>query len=136
MIITRDDIRRYRAVTAAQGKILDKMLLSQPPALALEPMVWADRDETKEYLGQTTDLSDVRIENENGVTVGELHRKLGELFDQYQDVPAIKLTTVWWSGFAYGSPDREDPTTGLLCFFLVSSASTRLPVPTRTQGVL
>jgi hypothetical protein len=94
MIITRDDIRRYRAVTAAQGKILDKMLLSQPPALALEPMVWADRDETKEYLGQTTDLSDVRIENENGVTVGELHRKLGELFDQYQDVPAIKLTTV------------------------------------------
>ncbi|KAM0695354.1 hypothetical protein Q7P36_005713 [Cladosporium allicinum] len=94
MIITRDDIRRYRAVTATQEKVLDRMLLSQPPALALEPMVWADRDETKEYLGQTTDLSDVRIENEAGVTVGELHRKLGELFDRYQDVPAIKLTTV------------------------------------------
>ena len=94
MIITRDDIRRYRAVTASQGKVLDKMLLSQPPALALEPMVWADRDETKEYLGQTTDLRDIRIENEAGLTVGELHRKLGELFDRYQDVPAIKLTTV------------------------------------------
>ena len=94
MIITRDDIRRYRAVTAAHEKVLDKMLLSQPPALALEPMVWADRDETKEYPGQTTDLSNVRIENKTGVTVGELHRKLGELFDKYQDVPAIKLTTV------------------------------------------
>lgn len=94
LIITRDDIRRYRGATAGQAKVLDKMLLSQPPALALEAMIWDDRDETKEYIGRTTDLENMCIEDERGVTVGEVHRRVGELFDLYQDVPAIKLTTV------------------------------------------
>lgn len=94
MIITRDDVRRYRAVTSSKTKMLDKMLLSQPPTLGLEAMIWDDRDETKEYIGRTTDLDDMRIESEKGLTVGEVHRRVGELFDRYQDVPAIKLTTV------------------------------------------
>ena len=94
MIITRDDVRRYRAVTSSQTKMLDKMLLSQPPALGLDAMIWDDRDETKEYIGRTTELDDMRIESEKGLTVGEVHRRVGELFDRYQDVPAIKLTTV------------------------------------------
>jgi hypothetical protein len=94
LIITRDDIRRYRAVISGQTKMLDKMLLSQPPTLGLEAMIWDDRDETKEYLGRTTDLEDMKIESEKGLTVGEVHRRVGELFDRYQDVPAIKLTTV------------------------------------------
>lgn len=94
LIVTRDDVRKYRAITAGQEKILDRMLLSQPPALALDAMIWDDRDETKEYLGRTTDLEDMRIESEKGVTVGDVHRRVGELFDRYQDVPAIKLTTV------------------------------------------
>lgn len=94
LIVTRDDVRKYRAITAGQEKILDRMLLSQPPALALDAMIWDDRDETKEYLGRTTDLEDMRIESEKGVTVGDVHRRVGELFDRYQDVPVIKLTTV------------------------------------------
>ena len=94
MIITRDDVRRYRAATSSKNKMLDKMLLSQPPALGLEAMIWDDRDETKEYIGRTTDLDDMRIESEKGLTVGEVHRQVGELFDKYQDIPAIKLTTV------------------------------------------
>jgi hypothetical protein len=94
LIITRDDIRRYRAVTSGKTKMLDKMLLSQPPALGLDAMIWDDRDETKEYLGRTADLEDMKIESEKGLTVGEVHRRVGELFDRYQDVPAIKLTTV------------------------------------------
>lgn len=94
LIITRDDVRRYRAVTSRQTKMLDRMLLSQPPALGLEAMIWDDRDETKEYLGRTADLEDMKIENEKGLTVGEVHRRVGELFDRFRDVPAIKLTTV------------------------------------------
>lgn len=94
MIITRDDIRKYRAVTSGQTKMLDRMLLSQPPTLGLEAMIWDDRDETKEYLGRTTDLEDMKIESEEGLTVGDVHRRVGELFDCYQDVPAIKLTTM------------------------------------------
>jgi hypothetical protein len=94
LIITRDDVRTYRAVTSGQTKMLDRMLLSQPPALGLEAMIWDDRDETKEYIGRTIDLEGLRVESEVGLTVGEVHRWVGELFDRYQDVPAIKLTTV------------------------------------------
>jgi hypothetical protein len=79
---------------SSQTKMLDKMLLSQPPTLGLDAMIWDDRDETKEYIGRTTDLEDMRIKSEKGLTVGEVHQRVGELFDRYQDVPAIKLTTV------------------------------------------
>ena len=94
MIITRDDIRRYRAVNTKEQKILGKMLLSQPPALALEAMIWDERDETKEYLGRTTELENPLIESEKGLTVSQVHYRVGEMFDRHDDVPAIKLTTV------------------------------------------
>lgn len=94
MIITRDDIRRYRAVNADEKKMLGRMLLSQPPALALEAMIWDERDETKEYLGRTTELENPLIESEKGLTVSQVHCRVGEMFDRHDDVPAIKLTTV------------------------------------------
>lgn len=94
LIITRDDIRRYRATAAGKEKILERMLLSQPPAVALEAMVWEERDETKEYIGRITGLEDPLIQSDQGLTIGDVHRRVGEMFDLYSDVPAIKLTTV------------------------------------------
>lgn len=94
LIITRDDLRRYRAIAAGTKKILDEMLLSQPPAIALEAMIWDERDETKEYIGRTTELANPLIQCDKGLTVGDVHRQVGGIFDQHVDVPAIKLTTV------------------------------------------
>lgn len=94
LIITRDDIRRYRAIAAVEQKILQRMLLSQPPAVALEAMIWDERDETKEYIGRTTELADPIIRCDGGLTVGEVHRQIGDMFDCHGDVPAIKLTTL------------------------------------------
>lgn len=93
LIITRDDMRRYRAITAGKEKILERMLLSQPPAVALEAMIWDERDETKEYLGRTTELADPIIRCDKGLTVGEVHRQVDDIFNRHGDVPAIKLTT-------------------------------------------
>lgn len=94
LIITREDVRRYRAVTAGNKKFLQRMLLSQPPALALEAMIWDERDETKEYLGDPPASEDLRFASETGLTVDEVHQRVGKLFDHYVDVPAFKLITI------------------------------------------
>lgn len=94
LIVSRDDLLAYRAVVARGPKVLDRMLLAQPPALALEARIWDERDETREYLGRTAELADARIESQEGLTVGEVHRRVGEMFDRHADVVAIKLTTV------------------------------------------
>ncbi|KAL1590904.1 hypothetical protein WHR41_00373 [Cladosporium halotolerans] len=94
LIVSRDDLRAYRAVVARGPKVLDRMLLAQPPAVALEARIWDERDETREYLGRTAELADPRIESREGLTVGEVHRRVGEMFDRHADVVAIKLTTV------------------------------------------
>lgn len=72
------------------------MLLSQPPIEALDASIWDERDETKEYIGRTTELETPRIgcEGGKGLTVAEVHWRVGEIFERYRDLAAIKLTTV------------------------------------------
>lgn len=94
LILTREDIATYRTtLLGGENKILDRMLLSQPPITTLEAMIWDERDETKDYIGRTSALEDSFIECESGLTVGEVHRKVGAMFARHTDVPAIKLTT-------------------------------------------
>ena len=96
LIITRKDLERYQAITAAHPRWIQQMLLSQPPIEALDASIWDERDETKEYTGRTTELEDPRIgcEGGGGLTVAEVHRRVGEMFELYRDLAAIKLTTV------------------------------------------
>ena len=70
------------------------MLLSQPPCTELEATIWEERDELKERIGRTTRLEDSIIRCENGVTIGMIHDRVAKMFDHYQDVTAIKLTTM------------------------------------------
>lgn len=70
------------------------MLLSQPPPTALEATIWEERDETKDYVGRTSALADPSIVSETGVTIGLVHERVAKMFDEHQDVAAIKLTTV------------------------------------------
>ncbi|KAK5173909.1 uncharacterized protein LTR77_002590 [Saxophila tyrrhenica] len=95
LIITRQDIPAiaFRSITG-QGKSITDMLLSQPPPTALEATIWEEKDETKEYLGRTSTLSDPVIVCEDGVTIGLVHVKVKKMFDEHPDVAAIKLTTV------------------------------------------
>lgn len=71
------------------------MQLSIPPVPGLEAIIWEERDETKDYVGRTTELEDAVMRPSGaGLTVGEMHEWLGKLFDRYSDVAAIKLTTL------------------------------------------
>ena len=70
------------------------MQLSQPPCTALKAMIWEERDETKDYVGKTSALKDPMILCDGGVTLGQVHEKVNRLFDEHQDLTAIKLTTV------------------------------------------
>ncbi|OQO03129.1 hypothetical protein B0A48_11384 [Cryoendolithus antarcticus] len=97
MIITRDDVHRYcRRASSVKGKLLPKMQLSIPPMPGMEAVIWEERDETKDYVGRTTELehSIIRPTNAKGLTVGELHDRVGEMFEKHKDVAAIKLTTL------------------------------------------
>ncbi|TKA23831.1 hypothetical protein B0A50_06966 [Salinomyces thailandicus] len=95
LIVTRRDLPalEQRAVTG-QGRMISNMLLSQPPCAALEATIWEERDETKDYLGRTTSLRDPFIRHDEGLTIGMVHDKVGEMFREHSDVAAIKLTTV------------------------------------------
>lgn len=70
------------------------MLLSQPPVTALEATIWDERDETKDYVGRTMELRDGVVEDEGGLRIGVVQRRVKEMFDEHKDVSAIKLTTV------------------------------------------
>ncbi|KAK6432800.1 hypothetical protein LTR95_011028 [Oleoguttula sp. CCFEE 5521] len=97
MIITRDDVHRYRhRASSAEGKILPRMQLSIPPMPGMEAVIWEERDETKDYVGRTTELEHavIRPIDGEGLTVGELHDRVGEMFEKHKDVAAIKLTTL------------------------------------------
>lgn len=96
LIITRKDMERYWAVTVAHHRVLESMYLSQPPIEALDATIWDERDETKEYIGRTTELDDPRIGEEGGegLTVAIVHTKIAGMFERYWDLAAIKLTTV------------------------------------------
>jgi len=70
------------------------MLLSQPPCVALEATIWEERDETRDYVGRTSSLREPNIRSDDGLTIGYVHQRVGEMFREYRDVAAIKLTTV------------------------------------------
>ena len=101
LIITRKNVPAVdlRARTG-QGRNISNMLLSQPPAMALEATIWEERDESKEYVGRTTALTDptIRCDDSNGnamgLTIGMVHDRVSRMFELHRDVSAIKLTTV------------------------------------------
>jgi hypothetical protein len=109
MILTRNDILSYRAISrkltagnvGKSAKVIDSMFLSQPPLTALEATIWEERDETKDYVGRTSEIEDSIVHGRRaesgevmGLTIGELHRRVGEMFERYGDLSAIKLTTL------------------------------------------
>lgn len=94
LIIERRDIPDFKARAAtSQGKTISKMLLSQPPCTALEATIWDERDETKDYVGRTMELREGMVREEEGLTIGMVHERVKEMFDEHPDVSAIKLTT-------------------------------------------
>ena len=70
------------------------MLLSQPPCVALEATIWEEKDESKDYVGRTTSLSESIIRCDEGLTIGTVHERVKNMFLEHPDVAAIKLTTV------------------------------------------
>lgn len=95
MIVEKRDIPDLKArAKAGQGQKISNMLLSQPPCLALEATIWDERDETKDYVGRTTELRQPMIRNEQGLTIGMVHERVAEMFAEHPDVSAIKLTTI------------------------------------------
>lgn len=94
MIVEKRDIPDLISrATTGQGRNISNMLLSQPPCLALEATIWDERDETKDYVGRTTELRDPMISDEKGLTIGMVHKRVAEMFAEHPDVSAIKLTT-------------------------------------------
>ena len=95
MIITRRDMPGPESqCVGRQGRGISSMLLSQPPCVALEATIWEERDETRDYVGRTSSLREPNIRSDDGLTIGYVHQRVGEMFREYRDVAAIKLTTV------------------------------------------
>lgn len=94
LIITRRDLPALKArAETKQGQSLTNMYFSQPPLATLEATIWEERDETKDYVGRTAVLREPIIECEAGLTLGMVHERVGQMFEHYRDVAAIKLTT-------------------------------------------
>ena len=95
LIIERRHIPDFKSREITyQGLSISNMLLSQPPVTALEATIWDERDETKDYVGRTMELRDGVVEDEGGLRIGVVQRRVKEMFDEHKDVSAIKLTTV------------------------------------------
>lgn len=98
LIVRRKDAEaakeRFRT---GQGRTLSKMFLSQPPPKSMEAAVWEREgppsDGTRSPR-RTTELNRPLFNCEQGVTLGFMHRKVCEMFDEHPDVAAIKITTI------------------------------------------
>lgn len=95
LIITKRDLPALplRALTG-QGRNISRMLLSQPPCTALEASVWEEKDESKEYVGRTSALREPVMRCDEGLTIGMVHERVADMFEEHPDVAAIKLTTM------------------------------------------
>lgn len=87
LIITRRDLP-----ASDDGTTMAKMLLSQPPCTRLEATIYEERDETKL---RTTELKEPMVRDDEGLTLGEVHRRVREMFAEHPDVAAIRFTTTY-----------------------------------------
>ncbi|KAK5122342.1 hypothetical protein LTR85_004253 [Meristemomyces frigidus] len=95
LIITKRDLPALSSRShTGQGRTISRMLLSQPPCTALEASIWEEKDESKEYVGRTSELRQPIVRCEEGLTIGMVHERVAEMFAEHADVAAIKLTTV------------------------------------------
>ena len=98
MIVRRQDAEAARErFKTGQGRTLSKMFLSQPPPREMEAAVWERESLSSQGTDsppRTTEISRPVIKSDQGVTLGFMHRKVCEMFDEHQDVIAIKITTV------------------------------------------
>ncbi|KAK5105801.1 hypothetical protein LTR62_002143 [Meristemomyces frigidus] len=94
LIITRRDLPDLLTRSRTkQGLRVSEMQFSRPPLTGLEATIWEERDETREYVGRTFVLGENVMQCEGGLTLGFVHAWVGRMFENYQDVAAIKLTT-------------------------------------------
>lgn len=94
LIITKRDLPALKQQElTGQGRTISTMLLSQPPCVELEAMIWEERDETKDYTGRTCELEDPVIRQDGGLRLGFVHERVEGMFAKYPDLKAIKLTT-------------------------------------------
>ena len=98
LIVRRKDAEAAKErFKTGQGRTLSKMFLSQPPPRGMEAEVW-ERERLSvqgtDSPMKTTELSRPRFKCDQGVSLGFMHRKVCEMFDEHQDVVAIKLTSV------------------------------------------
>ena len=97
-IIRRQDAEAARArLQTGRGRTLSKMFISQPPPTDMEANIWDRQDSADDKsngLEKTTQLSRPIIKCDQGVTLGYMHRRLCEIFDDHHDVTAIKVTTI------------------------------------------
>ena len=98
LIVRRKDADAARErLKSGQGRTLSKMFLSQPPATKMEAVVWEREDaimQSTDPPWRTTKINRPHVKCDQGVTLGFLHRKLCEMFDEHQDVATIKITTM------------------------------------------
>ena len=98
LIVRRRDADAARErLKSGQGRTLSKMFLSQPPATKMEAVVWEREDaimQSTDPPWRTTKINRPHVKCDQGVTLGFLHRKLCEMFDEHQDVATIKITTM------------------------------------------
>lgn len=98
LIVRRKDaVAARERLRSGQGRTLSKMFLSQPPATEMVAAIWEREvsagDETTSP-SRTTELNRPVIKCDQGVTLGFMHKKIFEMFDEHKDVTAIKVTTV------------------------------------------
>ncbi|QIW95529.1 hypothetical protein AMS68_001047 [Peltaster fructicola] len=96
MIVSKDNLIQFRRRHLQEGSrtVVSRMLLSQPPCKSLQCDIFEDRDETREYVGRTTDLQDSLIFSEAGLTIGFVCDWLSVMFNAHADVARVKLTTI------------------------------------------
>jgi hypothetical protein len=71
------------------GGTVRRMLMSQPPLKEMAISVWERTGSSR-----TIDVLHPRIPSHTGITPNMGLKKLGDLFDTYQDLNAFKLTIV------------------------------------------
>lgn len=95
LIISRRHIAHARErICDGHGKNVLDMVLSQPPPVQMEATIWERNDALKDFHERTTAIEEPLIQCDKGITLGIVLHRVGEMFDNHDDVTSFKITTV------------------------------------------
>lgn len=95
LILSRRHVNEARIrIAHGYGKNVRNMFLAQPPPTEMCAAIWERRFDPVLFPSRTIEIKNPQLLKHDGVTLDDVLRHAGQIFDEHSDLISIKVTTV------------------------------------------